>query len=158
MNKQYLTIMQESLRKKINILEEIVRISKIQAEVLVKEPVDYEAFDRCVDDKDVCIEQLELLDRGFEALYQKVGQELKEYPGEYKEWIRQTQALIEQVTEKSVEIQAMEARNKQAIEDALRKNRQGFRQGKRSAEVARNYYKNMNLSNVVQSQYMDKKK
>jgi len=158
MSEQYLTIMQESLKKKIDTLDEIIRISKIQSEALATEPVDFEAFDRCVDDKDICIEQLELLDKGFEALYQKVGQELKNNSGKYAAWIRETKALIALVTEKSVEIQAMEARNKQTIEDNLRKNRQGFRQGKRSMEAARNYYQSMNLTNVVPPQYMDKKK
>ena len=158
MSEQYLTIMQESLRKKMDVLDEIIRISKMQEETLQAEPVDYEAFDRCVDDKDVCLEQLELLDKGFEALYQKVEQELKNNSGKDAFWVHETKRLITQVTEKSVEIQALEARNKQAIETMLRKSRQGFRQGKRSMDVARNYYQSMNLTGVVPPQYMDQKK
>ena len=158
MSEQYLTIMQESLKKKIDTLDEIIRISKNQAEILAVEPIDYEAFDRCVDDKDVCLEQLELLDNGFEGLYQRVGRELKDNSGKYAAWIRETQRLITLVTERSVEIQAMEARNKQAIEESLAKNRRGYQRGKRSMDVARNYYKSMNLTNVVPPQSMDQKK
>ena len=77
MSEQYLVIMQESLKKKIDTLDEIIRISKIQSEALETEPIDFEAFDRCMDDKDICIEQLSLLDKGFESLYQKVACELK---------------------------------------------------------------------------------
>lgn len=158
MSEQYLTILQESLKKKIDVLDEIIRISKTQAEILSKEPVAYEEFDRCVDDKDVCIEQIDSLDKGFESLYQKVKQELADNRPKYGAWIKGCQKLITEVTEKSVEIQALEARNKQTIEEIMRKERRGFRQGKRSVEVARSYYRNMNLTSVVPPQYMDQKK
>lgn len=158
MSEQYLTIMQESLKKKIDVLDEIIRISKMQEEALKVDPIDYEAFDRGVDDKDVCIEQLELLDKGFDTLYQKVEQELKKESGKYTSWIRESKRLITLVTEKSVEIQAMEARNKQVIENSLRKSRQEFRHGKRTVDVARNYYQSMNLTGVIPPQYMDQKK
>ncbi len=158
MSEQYLTILQESLKKKINVLDEIIRLSKMQAEALSKEPRSYEEFDRCVDDKDVCIGQIDSLDNGFESIFQKVKQELDGNRTKYADWIKECQALIAQVTEKSVEIQALEARNKQLVEEVMQKDRRGFRQGKRSVEVARNYYRNMNLNNVVSPQYMDKKK
>jgi hypothetical protein len=158
MSEQYLTIMQESLKKKIDVLDEIIRISKMQEEIVSVEPIDYEAFDRCVDDKDVCIEQLELLDKGFDTLYYKVERELKDNSASHVSWIQETKRLISLVTERSVAIQAMEARNKQAIEAGVRKSRQEFRLGKRSVDVARNYYQNMNLTGVVPPQYMDQKK
>ncbi len=158
MSEQYLMILQESLKKKINVLDEIIRLSKRQADVLSKEPVAYDEFDKCVDDKDICIEQIESLDKGFESIYQKVKQELADNGGKYAEWIKECQRLIAEVTEKSVEIQALESRNKQAVEEAMRKERRGFRQGRRSVEVAKSYYRNMSHTNVVPPQFMDRKK
>lgn len=158
MNEQYLTVLQESLQKKINVMEEILRISQRQSEILVKEPVDLEEFDRCVDDKDVCIEQLNKLDEGFEVLYQRVAEELNGHREQYASWIRETQELITQVTEKSVEIQALEARNKQAVEAVFQKERVEAGHGKRSARVAMDYYRNMSNTHVVPPQYMDQKK
>lgn len=158
MSEQYLNILKESLVKKLDVLEEILRISSRQKEILSAAPVDYEEFDRCVDDKDICIEQLNKLDEGFESLYQKVSQEINANRQYYAEWIRSCQQLITQITEKSVEIQAMEARNKQMIEEQFRRDRKEFGQGKRSVEVARNYYRNMSQTQVVPPQYMDWKK
>lgn len=158
MSEQYLMILRESLEKKMSVLDEIIRISKTQAEILSREPVAFEEFDRCVDDKDVCIGQMELLDSGFENLFQKVKQELDGNRAKYAGWIKDCQQLIAQITDKSVEIQALEARNKHAIDEIMQKQRRGFQQGKRSVEAARSYYRNMNLTNVVPPQYMDQKK
>ena len=158
MSTQYLTILRESLEKKLNILDEIIRISKIQTELLSKESVDFEEYDRCVDDKDVCIEQIERLDYGFETLFQKVKPELDENRAGYADWIAEAKRLIMEVTDKSVEIQALEARNKQAIDEMIKKSRRGFQQGKRSMEVAKSYHRSMNPVNVASSQYMDKRK
>ena len=112
MSDQYLTILQESLHKKIQILDEIQRICDYQGAILEKEPVDFEKFDQCVDDKDICIEQLNQLDEGFERLYEKVREKLQDHREEHAEWIRTTKELITCITEKSVAIQTREARNK----------------------------------------------
>ena len=57
MNKQYVTALEESLEKKIRVLDEIYRISRLQTEILDKKPMDFERFDAYVDDKDICIEK-----------------------------------------------------------------------------------------------------
>lgn len=158
MNEQYLTILQESLQKKIGILDEILRISKNQSEILSTEPVDFEKFDQCVDDKDICIEQLYKLDEGFELVYKKIQEELQQNREKHTAWISETQRLISEVMEKSMAVQTLEARNKQAVEDAFRKERAEYGQGKRSARAAMNYYRNMSNTSVVPPQYMDRKK
>ena len=157
MSEQYLSILQESLKKKSAVLDEIIRISKRQSEILSAEVISFEEFDRCVDDKDVCIEQLNTLDEGFETMYKRVEQELNGNRAKYADWIKACQKLIYEVTEKSVEIQALEARNKQAIETVFKKNRKDYSEGKRSVQAARSYYKNMNHTNVVPPQFMEKK-
>lgn len=158
MNGQYLTILQDSLQKKLAVLEEIETISKYQSEILSTEPVSFEDFDRCVDEKDVCLEQLEKLDQGFEVLYERVSGELKDHKAEYADWIAKTQKLIAAVMERSVAIQALEERNKQAVEKAFQKERREYGKGKRSVQVARDYYRNMSNANIASSQFMDQKK
>lgn len=158
MSDQYLTILQESLHKKIQILDEIQRICDYQGTILEKEPVDFEKFDQCVDDKDICIEQLNQLDEGFERLYEKVREKLQDHREEHAEWIRTTKELITCITEKSVAIQTREARNKQTLETVFRKEREGFGKGKKSVKAAMDYYRNMNHAAGVTSQYMDQKK
>lgn len=158
MNEQYLTALQESLHKKNKLLDEIISISNQQSKLLTVTPVSFEEFDQCVNDKDICIEQLNKLDEGFELLYDRVSEELKTNKEKYKPWIAKTQELISQIVEKSVAVQAIEKRNKQAVEAAFRNEREAIGKGKRSAQTAMNYYRNMSGGNVVSPQFMDQKK
>lgn len=158
MSKQYVTALEESLEKKIRVLDEINRISQLQAEVLAAQPVDFETFDRYVDDKDICIEKLNKLDEGFEILYDRVAQELKEDRSVYADQIVHMQEMISQITDKSMTIQALEERNKNAIGEVLSKERKELGQGKRSLNVAMSYYRNMSGSRTAPAQFMDKKK
>lgn len=138
-------------------MEEIQTICKYQSEILSAEPVSFDEFDRCVDEKDVCLEQLEKLDEGFELVYERVSGELKEHRAEYADWIAQTQKLIADIMDKSVAIQTQEERNKQAVEKAFQKERREYGKGKRSVQVARDYYRNMSNTGVVPPQFMDKR-
>lgn len=158
MNRSYITALQESLEKKIKVLEEIARISQAQGELLKRKPMDYEGFDRYVEDKDICIEKLAKLDEGFDLLYQRVGEELKEHRALYKQEIQRLQELIVQITDQSASIQATEQRNKKEIEQIFLEERRNIGQGKRSVSVAQNYYKNMNHVGVPMSSRMDQKK
>lgn len=158
MSKQYVTALEESLEKKICVLDEIYRISQLQAEVLAGQPVDFEKFDRYVDDKDICIEKINKLDEGFEILYDRVAKELKENRLAFADQISHMQELISQITDRSMTIQALEERNKNAVGEALSRERKELGQGKRSLNVAMNYYRNMSGAGVVPAQYMDKKK
>ena len=154
---EYITALRDSLKKKLRILEEISNLSKLQSELLTAEELDYEAFDKLVDDKDVCIEKIEELDEGFELVYKRVEEELKDHKGQYKDLISQMQELISKITEQSTSIQALEERNRQAVTNAINRDRRAISEGKRSVNVAMNYYRNMNGFNVPNSQYLDKK-
>lgn len=158
MSRQYVTVLEESLEKKIHVLDEIYRISQLQAEALSKQPADLEAFDRYVDDKDICIEKLSKLDEGFETLYERVEQELKDNRVMYADQIAHMQKLIAEITDKSTSIQALEERNKKAVEDTLYRERRELGQGKRSLNAAMSYYRSMSGAGIVPPSFMDKKK
>ena len=158
MSKEYVTALRDSLIKKISVLEEIEHLDKLQDEILSKEPFDYEAFDRLFTDKDVCMEKVEKLDEGFELVYKRVESELKENKGAYSEIIKEMQGLISRITELGTSITAAEERNRNELSDTLIRERKGMAEGKRSINVAMNYYKNMNGLNTPESRYMDKKK
>lgn len=155
---QYVVAMRESLEKKVKVLEEILRISQHQQEILAKKPMDYKLFDQCVDDKDICIEKIEKMDEGFDLLYQRLGSELKEHREQYADEIKKMQSLISEITDKSIMIQAMEQRNRQVLEQVFLEERRELGKGKRSMSVAKNYYQTMGNMNVVGAQYMDQKK
>ena len=113
---QYITIMLQSLHKKEKVLNSIIQINKRQKEELENPSLDPDDFDKTVEEKSELIEQLELLDSGFEKLYEKVREELQANKELYKDEILQMQGSIRALTEKSMEIQAQEARNKQLME------------------------------------------
>lgn len=76
MTEKYLNIMEESLEKKLQILEGIQGYNLRQQEILQAQEVELEQFDECVDRKGELIEELTALDSGFEALYENLSKEL----------------------------------------------------------------------------------
>ena len=158
MTENYLTLLEESLQKKLQVMEEIQQYNLKQQELFQSAKVDLDSFDEAVEEKGKLIEKLTSLDNGFESLYSKVKKELEVDRDKYQNQIKRLQKLVTEVTETSVTIQAQEARNKKLIEEYFRKERENIRSGRRSSKEAYDYYKNMNRSSVVMPQLMDKKK
>lgn len=154
----YLGILEESLQKKLKVLEEIAVYNKEQEQLLRKESVSLEELDKNMSHKDELIQKVTALDEGFETLYERIKEQILTHKDDYKEQIRKLQQLISQVTEKSVSIQAQEARNKKLIEDYFKRERSQLRQNRQSSKAAYNYYKSVNNTNVVMPQMMDQKK
>ena len=109
MAETYLAIMLQSLKKKEKVLDEIIRLNDLQKDQLTDQTRSVDEFDKTVEDKAACIQQLEQLDSGFEKLYAEVAAELEADKEKYADLIRQLQDRIRIVTDKSVMIQAQEA-------------------------------------------------
>lgn len=154
----YLSVLEDSLKKKLQILDELTDYTMQQQELLKVEELDYEAFDRLVDQKDPLIQRIMELDQGFETVYDRIKEQLLGNKEQYAAQIRALQSLIGELTDKSVKLQTMEQRNKSAIEQQFRKSREKIRQGRQNKQAALNYYKNMNNSNYVPPQFLDDKK
>lgn len=154
----YLGILEDSLRKKMAVLDEINVYNNAQEELLKQKNISMDDLDKNMDQKDMLIQKLAQLDEGFEALYEKIKEQLSTDRDFYKDQIKTLQELIVSVTEKSVSIQAQEARNKKLIEDFFSKERGQLHQGRKASRAAYGYYKSMSNSNVVPSQFMDQKK
>jgi len=158
MTGNYLTLLEESLRKKLQVMAEIQNYNLRQEEIFKSGDVDLEQFDDYVAEKGELIDKLTVLDNGFEQLYAKVAEELRDNRERYADQIKTLQELITEVTDTNVLIQAQEARNKKLIEEYFRKERDGIRQGRKSSKAAIHYYKTMRKSSSVTSLYMDSKK
>lgn len=158
MIENYLSILEESLKKKIDVLKRIQASNEVQTGILKQEPVDLEAFDKIVDEKDLYIEELNSLDEGFESLYEKVRQELDGNRAKFADQIKRMQGLITDITDRSVAIQAQEARNKALVEKCFKVERQNLGQSRKNSKAAYGYYQNMSNKNVPQSHFMDQKK
>lgn len=154
----YLSVLEDSLKKKLQILDELTDYTMQQQELLKVEELDYEAFDRLVDQKDPLIQRIMELDQGFETVYDRIKEQLLDNKEQYAAQIRALQSLIGELTDKSVKLQTMEQRNKSAVEQQFRKSREKIRQGRQNKQAALNYYKNMNNANYVPPQFLDDKK
>ena len=154
----YLSVLEDSLKKKLQILDELTDYTTQQQELLKVEELDYEAFDRLVDQKDPLIQKIMELDQGFETVYDRIKEQLLGNKEQYAAQIKALQSLIGELTDKSVKLQTMEQRNKSAVEQQFRKSREKIRQGRQNKQAALNYYKNMNNSNYVPPQFLDDKK
>lgn len=158
MTGNYLALLEESLKRKLQVMAEIQEYNMRQQEVFQSDKVDVDQFDGYVAEKGALIDKLNSLDNGFEKLYDRVSEELKDNRHKYAEQIKTLQNLVAKVTETSVTIQAQEARNKKLIENYFRKEKEGIRMGRKSSKAAVDYYKNMNKSSVVLPLFMDSKK
>ena len=154
-NKQYITLMIEDLQKKSALLDKIIAVNERQKEIINQPDMDLDAFGSTVEEKAGYVDEINMLDTGFQSLFEHVGEALDGQKELYREEIRTMQGLIREVTDKSVAIQAEEERNRLTIEGQFAKMKQEVRQAKKSMGVTGNYYKSMSGTNVIESQFMD---
>ena len=114
MTDNYIGIMIESLRRKKDVLTDILKLSEEQSLLLDDPNLEPDTFEKNVNRKAALIEKLEQLDTGFESLYDKVKEELESNRDIHKEQIRQMQELIRALTELNMQ-QAKEIRSSQKI-------------------------------------------
>lgn len=153
----YLKILEESLRKKLQVLDEIQAYNEKQKQVFQSDSVELSEFDAAVEEKGKLIDQISKLDEGFEVLYSNVAKELEGNKEKYATQIQTLKQLVQQVTEKGVSIQAQEARNKALIESYFAREREQIRQGRQASKAAYDYYKSMSNTNTVPPQFLDSK-
>ena len=154
----YIKIMIESLKKKIEILDEIIIKNKEQKEIISKENLETNEFEKNLEEKSRLVEKIEDLDDGFQNVYNHVKEELsgnrKEYAGE----ITRLQELIGIITDKGILIQTEEERNKNMIQTHFSTIKKEIKQTKKGRKVASDYYKSMSKTGMVEPQFLDKKK
>ena len=153
-----LQILQDSLEKKIDLLGTIEEKSKEQEIIIKKENFTFQEMDENMEEKSKLIEQLSLLDNGFETLYEKIRKELLENKEQYRIQIEEIQNLIVEVTARGASIEAIEARNKAAIEAYFSKEKKELQKRKNVSSVARSYYQTAKQMNNVVPQFLDTKK
>ena len=79
----YIAIMLQSLKKKEQVLDEIIRLDDRQKDTLTDPECPFDVFDETVEAKSACIDQLNQLDSGFEKLYAQVAEELDQNREDY---------------------------------------------------------------------------
>lgn len=154
----YVGILKESLEKKIKILDDILEQNKLQEKIFREAEIDFDRFNETVEAKEKSINELKVLDKGFQTVFDRVKEAFDVDKEAYKQDIVELQEKIKIITEKSMDIQTGEARNKEAFQKKIAESRKNIRSVKTANKVASNYYQSMNKLNVVDSQFLDTKK
>jgi predicted RNA-binding Zn ribbon-like protein len=157
----YLQLLEESLIKKIAVLDKIGEFNARQKDIFLAdgETPDFEKFDSYVEEKEKLIEELNALDNGFETLYERVAETLKANKEENASRIKRLQDLIREITDKSVALQAEEAENKKLMEEYFKGAREGIGKGRTSLNAAYSYFQSQRGGiGGPDSLYVDSKK
>ena len=154
----YVAVLEDSLKKKVDILRQLQLLCQEQSDILDDDNMAAEIFEENVEKKGVLISKLEGLDQGFEQLYARVKEEITSNREQYKERILHMQELIRDITDRSVQIQVMESRNKDKAQIRFGEIRSQIREVRHSGKAVSNYYQNMMKMNTVDPQFMDSKK
>lgn len=155
--KNYISILIESLEKKRELLMSIREENDKQVAVLEKPDFDDEAFDATLEAKDRLITKLRFVDDGFESVYKRVKDELVNNKSAHAAEIKTMQGLITEITELSTSIQTSEKRNESALTTKFRAERQKLKQSKATVQAVTGYYQSMSGTNIVESRFLDQK-
>ena len=158
MNQSGAQILLQSLEKKTQLLDKMIEQNSVQEEILKQEELDMDVFDEAINKQGTYLEELDRLDQGFEAVYDRVREELLQDKSRYRAEIARMKELIQQITDKIVTINAGNMRNKTLAENQFNRKRVAIGTGASQNKAARNYYNNMNRLNYVSPQFYDNKK
>lgn len=153
-----LQLLIDALAKKKMILQDILKKSEEQNEAASSDKFDAEQFDHLVDDKASLLQQMELIDDGFDAVYERIKDEMVQQKDVYKAEIAQLQCLIRETIDLGAKIHTTEVRTKARLETAIQQSRQDLQRQKQSSRTVMDYYKANSQMNYTESYFIDQKK
>lgn len=156
--KNYLQILEQSLKKKLAILNQIRLKNEEQRVMLLDENLASDDFENNVEEKGALVEKLGLLDQGFEEIYKRIREMLDVDKEQYRDEIQKLQVLIRQVTAAGSSIQAEEKRNYKLAQEKFSSVKKQVREIKSSQKAVNEYYRSMTKRNYVDAQFLDNKK
>ena len=154
----YIRMMLDVLVKKEVYLSKLLEFTTEQEHLLKSDKFDENAFMKLVEQKEDVLGRIEEFDQGFQSIYQRVGETLKDNKEQYKEQILQMQSLIAKLTDVGVKISVLEQKNKGLLQQRLQEKKKGIRQFKVGKKTADTYYKNMIKMQTGTSYFFDKEK
>ena len=159
MTDSYLQMMIESLVMKRDILQQISELNISQANMAMMDNSSFNdsEFYSNIEQKGELIDKLLELDKGFEALFERVKASIGDNKQAYSEQIKQLQGLIKEITALSVKVQAQESRNKVIVGRKFNRMKADIQNAKKSNKTASAYYKVQRNIDYA-PQFMDKKK
>ena len=158
MTAKALDILEDSLKRKLGIMlriqEENTKQSRILSDI---GNVDSNAFDKTLDIKGEYIDELNAIEDGFQALFDRVKLEVADRKDLYLNQIDRMQKLIRDITAAGELIETQERNNKSLAEKYFSYERTKMSTGKKNSIAAFNYYQTMSNSKDIPPQFMDQK-
>lgn len=156
--KTYILLLVEILQKKVQILNILMQLTSKQHDLIASSDIiNDEEFLQLISLKEERIIHLTSMDEGFDKLYLSVKEELMAGKEKYISEITSLKELIANITDISVDLQAMEKRNKSQLDLYFATMRKKIKNSRLSNKTAANYYKTMTKQHEVQSFFYDKK-
>lgn len=155
----YISILIDSLKKKIEVLERLRDDTEKQEEILSRDELDFDAFNKTIESKEKSLARLSELDDGFLEVYEKVAPLFKNDKESYENEITYLKELVRRVTDYSTMLTALEEKNKVKLSIHLNRGKQRIKEYKQSSKTVAAYYKNIaNKRTPEGSTFYDRKK
>lgn len=154
----YLNILEQSLKKKLGVLNLIREKNEQQRILLLDKELAPEDFEENINQKAALVDELNLLDEGFEEIYARIQQQLNAGKEQYQKQIQRLQEMIREVTAAGSSIQAEEQRNYKLAQKKFESVKKQVREVKASHKVVSQYYRNMTQGHQIEAQFLDNKK
>ncbi|MDE7435631.1 MAG: flagellar protein FlgN [Lachnospiraceae bacterium] len=158
MSENYIAVLKQSLKKKIELLDTIAALNVLQKQMLENPELEPQELEGNIERKAELVEQLNALDDGFEQVYGRVKEELNTNRQQYAQDIREMKADIAHIMDRSATIQSQEQRNKALAEKKFSAVRKQIKEVKQSRKAVNTYYKNMMKMNFPDPEFLDNKK
>lgn len=142
----YIQIMIESLRKKSELLDKLIRKNEAQYECVNGkdfDAIDWDDFNLLVAEKQTAIDRIVKMDEGFQSLYDRVKEQLNDDKDKYADKIKEIQKLITTITEQGIKISTGEERNRKIIEKVFGNRKKEIKRTRNSLKVANSYAQTM---------------
>lgn len=156
--RDYIDILVESLKKKVEILDHIIEANEHQRVLILDETLGPDDFSNTIDQKAKLIDELETLDNGFDQLFERIKPIIEKNKSTYAAEIKNMQDMIKIIVDKTVQVQQEELRNKQLIEQKFTNIKKQIREVKASQKAVNTYYKDVMKRNFYEAQFYDSKK
>ncbi len=154
----YVKILEESLEKKVAVLEQISLENGVQAQILTDPAAGPDEFQDNIERKENLISQIQSLDDGFEALFDRVKLQLEKDRDQYREDIERMKELVRRVTELGVKVRDQEQQNFKLAERKFANVRGQAQKVRRSERAVTQYYQTMGKLDFTNPQFFDNQK
>lgn len=148
----------DSLDNKISVLEELQSKNNDQTMILSNPNSGPDELDANVDAKSELIDALDKLDEGFEMVFNRVKDILDGNREQYRDQIQAMQDKIRRISDLTADIEAKEHKNRELAVAKFSTLRTQIREVNKSQSAVNTYYQSMSRVNLVDPQFMDKKK